>query len=137
MYNQTSAALDSVTEAAAAGKLYAPSRATMSSNHDEDDTEGFMGDSCDVYSDDEGAAEGFWSGAGTGTEGEVKIVILQGVTSVVVRRGRLLVRVFADFLLSESCVMYIFRRGDSTDYSSPLQGDAARQKIIFVTLCFP
>lgn len=53
-----SAALESVAEAAAAGQLYPVS--------------GGEEEGTDIFSDDDVAAGGTWSGAGTGTEGEVK-----------------------------------------------------------------
>lgn len=56
---QRSAALESVTEAAAAGELYPFSA----------EEEG--GVELDMYSDEEAAGGGLWSAAGTGTEGEV------------------------------------------------------------------
>lgn len=57
---QRSAALESVTEAAAAGELY-----PFSAEEEGDGVE------LEMYSDEEAAGGGLWSGAGTGTEGEV------------------------------------------------------------------
>lgn len=56
---QRSAALESVTGAAAAGELY-----PLSAEEE--------GAELEMYSDEEAAGGGLWSGAGTGTEGEVR-----------------------------------------------------------------